>query len=241
MFHRGLWAALCLALLCGSGLAADKNNPKNNKNDNPAPKISDQALLQLDDYPARIAKVNGSTLTLTWEYETLELKQGGVRLPRNHNQYQQYQHLIRLQQQMAHARTPQQQMHIMQQMAQQSQRQLLQQVRGSGQSNPYRVVKKKIDADVELGDKVSVRTLHLPTTYDDMGNEKKLTTAEIKELKGPNPQMPGYTAKVEDLKAGQEVKIHLAKNKDTDGKLKATTVVILKESTSSATPNKKNK
>src|SRR5438309_671433 len=46
--------------------------------------------------------------------------------------------------------------------------------------------------EVEMATNVEVRTLFLPAAYDDMGNLKDYTEKEKKELKGPNPSVPGY-------------------------------------------------
>ncbi len=53
----------------------------------------------------------------------------------------------------------------------------------------------------------------LPNAFDDKGQLRKYTTEELKALKGKNTKLPGYEAKLEDLKAGMLVKLVHAPNK----------------------------
>jgi len=62
---------------------------------------------------------------------------------------------------------------------------------------------------------VSIRKNFLGTDYDDMGNPKTYTKAQLAELKGKDTTKPGYTAKLEDLQPGQEVVVYLTKPKKT--------------------------
>lgn len=93
-------------------------------------------------------------------------------------------------------------------------------------------------------DELKVRTLVPPLDYDDKGKPKKLTPKELKELKGPDPKLPGYTADFDSLKPGQMVEVHVSKpkpaakpkNKDKDldevvesDKPQVTMIVIVKE------------
>src|SRR6516164_7652528 len=54
-----------------------------------------------------------------------------------------------------------------------------------------------------------MRPLNLPKVFDDDGKVKKYTDAELKEKKGKKANLPGYEAKVEDLRVGQTVKVKL--------------------------------
>ena len=62
-------------------------------------------------------------------------------------------------------------------------------------------------------DGVQVRTRLLPIAFDDKGAPRKLTTEEVKELRGSDPKLPGYAADYADLKAGQAVLIYLGRIK----------------------------
>jgi hypothetical protein len=88
------------------------------------------------------------------------------------------------------------------------------------QANSYKKVTK--DVDLQGDDKMKVRIAQPPTEYDDKGNAKKLTKAELKALKGPDPNLPGYSAEYEQLKTGQVVTVYLPKQKQQT-KTKTTT------------------
>lgn len=62
-------------------------------------------------------------------------------------------------------------------------------------------------------DGVQVRTRSLPVAFDDKGAPRKLTTEEVKELRGNDRKLPGYAADYSDLKAGQAVLIYLGRVK----------------------------
>ena len=64
---------------------------------------------------------------------------------------------------------------------------------------------------VKLDEGVKVRFLRAPAAYDDKGHFRKRTAEELKELKGPDPKLPGYTADLGDLKNGQTVVVRLGK------------------------------
>jgi len=141
------------------------------------------------------------------------------------------QNIARLQAQVQQARTPQeaaksqqqlqqamvqferQAAQAQQQMAQAQQhaemqvlKQLQQQVQGGGN---VKVVTDKKTVEFHCGDDIPVRTLTLPLEYDEKGQPKKHSPEEVKKLKGTNPNLPGYEAKLEDLKPGTIVKVTL--------------------------------
>jgi hypothetical protein len=106
---------------------------------------------------------------------------------------------------------------------------------------PVRVVKEFVNVEVEMASGIVIRTAFVPVVFDEKGEPKKLTPQELKELKGPNPKVPGYKADVRALKAGQTVKVTLAKNKETENKLRATRILVLEESNEPEKPPKKKK
>jgi hypothetical protein len=55
--------------------------------------------------------------------------------------------------------------------------------------------------EIEFADKIALRKLHLPFEYDDKGNPKKYTAADLAKLKGTGGH-PGYVAKPEDFTPG---------------------------------------
>jgi hypothetical protein len=74
------------------------------------------------------------------------------------------------------------------------------------------------DLEIQTIDDLIVRRMQPPDQYDEKGTVRKPTQAELKELKGPDPKLPGYKADVNDLKNGQIVTVSLQKRKDTDKK-----------------------
>jgi hypothetical protein len=69
--------------------------------------------------------------------------------------------------------------------------------------------KQKIELDAP--DDMKVRTMLLPIEFDDKGKPRRLTERERRELKGPDPGLPGYTAEFDSLKSDQTVEVYLAK------------------------------
>jgi hypothetical protein len=76
----------------------------------------------------------------------------------------------------------------------------------------YREEKQKIE--MQLADDLKVRTLQLPLEYDDKGKVRRLTEKEKKELRGDDPNLPGYNSDFESLKQDQIVEIYLDKSKE---------------------------
>jgi hypothetical protein len=74
---------------------------------------------------------------------------------------------------------------------------------------------RKVTKDIKLEptDDMKVRWYKPPLVYDDNGKPKKLTSKLLKELKGPNKNLPGYMASADNLKVNQTVKVYLAKEK----------------------------
>src|SRR5262249_33902089 len=110
-----------------------------------------------------------------------------------------------------------------------------------------KVVTEHKEFDLASTANVVVRLLELPVQYDDKGYLKKYTAAELKELKGKNPDLPGYAADFSRLQTGQTVQVTLvrAKGKDEpdDKKPQVSTIVIVAEAPQidRATPKEKKK
>jgi len=87
------------------------------------------------------------------------------------------------------------------------------------------------DIEFQPGDEMIVRWRKPPIMLDDKGKARKLTDKELKELKGPDPKLPGYTAAQDDLKNDDIVTVYLAKKKKekddkTENKPVVTMIVI---------------
>jgi hypothetical protein len=191
----GLLAALLLALPA----AADDKKEKTN----PASPADYQALLEARTVTGKLTATGGSdkTLSLRVEYEVAQpnpnYKGNNAALNR----------LLHEQQQILRSRNPYQQAARLEKLQQDI---LKEQAR---EANAVKFVKHTKDFDLGSAPKVVVRTLELPAEYDDKGNPKKYTAAELQELKGDNPDLPGYTSDFDKLRAGQTVRITLVKPK----------------------------
>lgn len=161
--------------------------------------------------------------------------------------------LIQAQQRIAQARTPQQRQQAIQQyqramqslqramvqqqqraaqQAAQRQRQLaqqyakqLQQQAQKGGNRGAKITYETTNVVIKLSDKVAIRSLKPPFRYDEMGNPKKYTDAELKALKGTS-KLPGYEAKRSDIVEGAVAKVTVAKNKSTNNELVAVLILI---------------
>jgi hypothetical protein len=84
------------------------------------------------------------------------------------------------------------------------------------QLNLYKDQKQKIELDAP--DNMKVRTMLLPLEVDEKGRPRRLTEKEKRELKGPDPRLPGYSADFDSLKADQTVEIYLVKQPKSKAK-----------------------
>jgi hypothetical protein len=95
-----------------------------------------------------------------------------------------------------------------------AQRQMIQ-----AQATLYNLETHTKDVELQTTDEVKVRQANPPEQFDDRGKPKKYTAKELKELKGPDPKLPGYNAEFSDLREGQVVTVTLVKKKDAPNKL----------------------
>lgn len=200
------------------------------KNAGPTSKEYDQ-LTNAREVTAKLAFVDPGSVnfSIKMEYTAFEpnpnFKGGGG----GNNAFQQMQRLMR---QQPHNRftnnrhaNPAQVMRQQMQIQQQMQRQMSQMMAKGGKPNagnmPYKQVTHNKEFQLEAIDKVVVRRLAMPPEFDDNGNKKQLTDAEKRELRGKDPNLPGFTAKFADLRAGQTVKVYMASVQGKDPKKKA--------------------
>lgn len=66
-----------------------------------------------------------------------------------------------------------------------------------------------LPTQLEFAENLEVRWAQPPTQFDKKGKAIKPTPAMLKDLKGPDPKKPGYTATLDDLREGQLVVVHL--------------------------------
>jgi hypothetical protein len=76
--------------------------------------------------------------------------------------------------------------------------------------NAVKVVNVPLNVDFQAREDVKVRTRTAPVGFDDKGNIRRYTPAEQREMKGKNPNMVGYEATIDALKAGQKVMVYLS-------------------------------
>jgi hypothetical protein len=231
----GLLTALLLAL---PALAADKKKDPGAK----ATNASDyQALADAHTVTGKLLSVGGSdkSLSLRVDYQILEPRPNAAK-----GQAHGMQHLLHEQQQIMRTRNPL----VRAQKLQQFEIDVLRQ-QNRAVNQAFKVVSEHKDFDLESTPEVKVRYLELPAQYDDKGQLKKYTAAELKELKGKNPDLPGYEADFDKLAPGQTVRVSLAKpkaDKDKDApddkKPVVSMVVIVADAPAADPPKgKKNK
>ena len=81
------------------------------------------------------------------------------------------------------------------------------------QASLYNIEKHNQDVELQALDDAVVRTAFPRTEFDDKGKPKKLTAAQKKDLKGPDPKQPGYKAEFGDVATDQILQVTLVKKK----------------------------
>jgi len=208
--------ALLATLVMGLPHLAAQDKKK--KADDPPAAPVDADKLTPGDYTGKLLTTPGSdgTFTLQLEYKHYEAKNGG-KLPKNATPQQQRLHqaqqkISHLQSQIAHSKNPREYTQHLNQLQQEMAhfQQLVAQQGGKLPADYKEVIDTK-DVEMKMADNADVRLLNLPTEFDDMGKVKKYTEKELQEKKGKKRNLPGYEAKVDDLKANQKVKVTLAR------------------------------
>lgn len=82
------------------------------------------------------------------------------------------------------------------------------QLRGK-QKDLVQVKEKDTDVELQLPEDAKIRLSRLPEVFDDKGNIKEYTPAEIKALKGTE-RLPGYAGTRDSIQAGQKVVVKVA-------------------------------
>jgi hypothetical protein len=215
MRRRFVGAALVLALALPA--AADDKKPDASKD------VNADALTP-GEITGKLVSVPGSdgAFTLEVQYQRLELKDPNALGRAENSENREVQQLVRVQRDieriqadLARSRNPRDYAHHLRDLENAMARFQTQAAQQGlrPQDNPYKAVADKKDVDFHTADNVKVRTADLPVKFDDKGDIKKYTVAELTELKGKDKDLPGYEAKVDDLKVGQTVKVTLARRK----------------------------
>jgi hypothetical protein len=203
----GLWAALILPV--GSA----QNRKK--KADYQATQADYDALVQAQIATGKVNTLASTdktfTLQLDYQYLVATGKKGG-------KINSQVTSLLRQQEQIMAVRDPVKRLQRLQKLIRKAQ-----QLQARGGRLPFKVKQGRKDFDLRAIDEVKVRVMQPPVEYDDQGNVKKYTAKELKELKGKDRKLPGYTSSWDQVADGQTVTVYLkprtkkpAKEKDKD-------------------------
>jgi hypothetical protein len=239
----GLLAALAI-FGSADALAQKKKDKNKDTTDYPAATDADYKSIQKQkELPGKLVAIDTANLTIRVEYPHQEPnpkykppKDANPKSPVNQmNQiWKTYSDLQVQYQKAAYAGNPKQAAQAQQRIAndmaklQQQYAQLNAQLAKAGgapvnadpNNQPFITVTTTKDFDLEVMEKVVYRKLNLPFEYDDTGNVKTYTKEEKDELRGDDKTKPGYMAKFEEFRAGQDIKLYLTppkkKEKDKD-------------------------
>lgn len=152
-----------------------------------AEKKEPDPYVQVGQITARVIGVEESTRNLRLKIETKQINPSAV------------QAIAQAQYNLARARSPYDRLRAQQNLLQQ-------------QRNLYRTVSQ--DISLETLEEVKVRVANPPPTFDEKGNLVRPTAEKLKELKGPDPRLPGYSAEFTDVRVDQIVQVTLVKRRD---------------------------
>jgi hypothetical protein len=69
------------------------------------------------------------------------------------------------------------------------------------------------DYELQTTEDLKVRLSRPPAQFDDKGKVKKYTAKELREMRGPDHKLPGYTGEFSDLQTEQVVQVTLVRPK----------------------------
>jgi hypothetical protein len=203
MGKRCLDIALCLlAFGLAATAEADSQTPQ-------TPPILDSDKLAPGVFTGTVVSTPNADRMFTVEvaYQKIQLKTGQNLGQANANLQREYNRILQLQNQLmqpGRRNNPAGTMQQLQQAILQFQVQL-----ARAEANLFQVTPAKQKVDFQAEENVKVRLKKLPEDFDDKGNIKRYTAAELVKLKGKDKDLPGYESSVENLKVGQVVQITL--------------------------------
>ena len=187
------WLALLITLtVLFPVLAADDDGDTPTKPDSPVKK-TEEKLIKSRRFFAKLTKLDADKHRLTVDFTYKSLKQDP----------QTAQHLANLQRQLVQAQRNGNPVDRLAQMIR------IQREIEKAQLNLYKNQTEKIE--LAAPENMKVRTMPRPIEVDEKGKPRRLTEKEKRELKGPDPTLPGYTADFDSLQVDQWVEIYLAK------------------------------
>jgi hypothetical protein len=203
----GLWAALILPV------GGAQNTKK--KADYQATQADYDALVQAQVAAGKVSALASTDKTFTLQLEYQYLVSTGKRGSKVNSQVTS---LLRQQEQIMAVRDPVKRLQRLEKLIRKAQ-----QLKARGGRLPFKVKQGRKDFDLRAIEDVKVRVMQPPVEYDDQGNVKKYTAKELKELKGKDRTLPGYTANWDQVADSQTVTVYLkprtkkpAKDKDKD-------------------------
>jgi len=184
-------ALLVLALVGLTGAVAQKETDKADAKAKPETKEKLQAAGQ---FAAKVVRVDGEQKILTVQVTYVEVDPGKVQ----GNQ----RFLAQRQLEIARLTDARERLRQTLQLSAEMQRR---------QADIYRPVHRNVE--LVAADDIKVRQLLPPVEFDDKGKPRKLTEKEKKDLRGPDPTLPGYAADFDNLKPEQLVRIYLSRKR----------------------------
>jgi hypothetical protein len=203
MCKRCLGFALCLLSLAWA--AAVESAPKAP----PTPAKLDSDKLAPGVFTGTITNTPNANrmFTVTVAYQKVQLKPGQNLGRTNANLQREYNRIVQLQNQLMHPSRRHNPLGTMQQLERAIVQFKVQLARA--EANLFQVIPATQKVDFQAEENLKVRLKKLPADFDEKGNIKDYTAAELVKLKGKDRDLPGYESSVENLKVGQVVQVTL--------------------------------
>jgi hypothetical protein len=155
----------------------------------------------------------GRMFTVNVAYQKIQLKPGQNLGRTNANLQREYNRILQLQNQLMHPSRRRNPLGTMQQLERAIVQFQIQLARA--EANLFQVIPATQKVEFQAEENVKVRNKHLPEEFDEKGNIKHYTAAELVKLKGKDRDLPGYESAVENLQVGQVVQVTLRVHRKT--------------------------
>jgi len=230
MRHAALgWGTLLIGvalLLPSEALAQKKKKPIDKEKSAPAEKKDYETLIKLKEAKVKVVDLDDAAkvVTVRLEYQHYQLKKGAEsKMNLSQSEKNDYHHIMTYKHW-----TPAHRAQRLQEFYTHLQKKY---------ANLFDVKTDRKDFDLDAIDKIVVRWKELPTEYDEKGNVKEYTPKELKERRGKDSKVPGYSAEWADLRVGQEVQVYVTTPKK---KAKTTTKEPAKDKKDEPVKDKKD-
>jgi hypothetical protein len=181
----------------------------------PTPPVLDSDKLAPGTFTGTIISTPNAerSFTVNVAYQKIQLKPGQNLGRTNANLQREYNRIVQLQNQLMHPsrrRNPLGTMQRLERAIVQFQVQL-----ARAEANLFQVIPATQKVEFQAEENVKVRNKRLPEEFDEKGNIKHYTAAELVKLKGKDRDLPGYESSVENLQVGQVVQVTLRVHQKT--------------------------